>query len=164
MTLSFASAVIAPPANAAPPQKDSAAEQELSPYGSDIRGLKQPSTGTSCCDLSDCRSVDFYVNQDHHYMARIMPFDPKTGQGFAGGDGEYHEVPDKAVIPENKRPLIPFALACWRAANLFDPSARFKCFTPPAVVKNSPDNHNLFSESRRRGTSYRPQTVAVLVP
>lgn len=67
-------------------------------------------------------------------------------QGFPGGDGEYHEVPDKAVIPENQRPLIPFALACWRAAD-FMVAGGFLCFTPPAVVENKPNNHNLFSKN-----------------
>jgi hypothetical protein len=155
ITLSFTSVAITSSANAAPPQKDSAAEEELSPYGDDIKSLTQPGTNVSCCDRSDCRSVDFYVNSDHHYVARIRPFDPRTGQGFPGGDGKFHEVPEKAVIPEDKRPLLPFALACWRAPNVYYPTTEFMCFTPPAVVMNSPDNHILADQNRKREAGHR---------
>jgi hypothetical protein len=131
--MSFSAAVITHDAKASPPEEGTKAYEELAPYGADIKGMKLPGHSTGCCDLSDCRSVKAYVNRNGHYMVLIPRADKETGQGFDGGDDKYHEVPEAAVVPEDRRPRIPFDLACWAAPSLFDKGG-FYCFTPKLMT------------------------------
>src|SRR5271166_356142 len=114
--------------SANPPPPNSPAAQKLSPYQDAIRGLTQPGSGRSCCDLSDCRMVDVRIGNNGRYEALISPYDPRTGDGFPGGPGRYLEVPPEVVVPPEKRNGLPFSVACW--ANWSRHTNGFLCLTP----------------------------------
>ena len=149
-TLSFSTAVTHSAKAAAPPA-GTEAYQELSPYSTDIKEMKQPGSTAGCCDLSDCRRVRAYVNSDGHYMVLIPHSNKETGQGFEGGDDTYHEVPDTVIVAPDQRPVIPFNLACWTKP--FNPYLigrnGFYCFTPELLTEQNSPHRVLFSERRK---------------
>jgi hypothetical protein len=120
--------VAAWPSLANPPSPNSTAAQTLAPYADAIRGLTQPGSGRSCCDLSDCRMVDVRIGNNGRYEALISPYDSKTGDGFPGGPGRYLEVPPEVVVPPEKRNGLPISVACW--ANWSRQTNGFLCLTP----------------------------------
>lgn len=121
-------AVAAWPSLANPPPTNSMAAQTLAPYADAIRGLTQPGSGRSCCDLSDCRMVDVRIGNNGRYEALISPYDSTTGDGFPGGPGRYLEVPPEVVVPPEKRNGLPISVACW--ANWSRQTNGFLCLTP----------------------------------
>ena len=120
--------VAAWPSLANPPSPNSTAAQTLAPYADAIRGLTQPGSGRSCCDLSDCRMVDVRIGNNGRYEALISPYDSKTGDGFPGGPGRYLEVPPEVVVPPEKRNELPISVACW--ANWSRQTNGFLCLSP----------------------------------
>ncbi|HEY2620748.1 MAG TPA: hypothetical protein VGI78_25655 [Acetobacteraceae bacterium] len=128
MAVTGALTVAASPSLANPPPPGSAAAQKLGPYENAIRGLTQPGSGRSCCDLSDCRMVDIRIGDHGRYEALIPAYDPKTGDGFPGGPGRYLEVPPEVIVPPEQRKGLPFSVACW--ANWSRRTNGFLCLTP----------------------------------
>lgn len=92
----------APPANADP----------NSPMSQWYRGLKQPHTGISCCDMSDCRPTLAEYRDGEWWAARP--------------DGELIPIPHERIIHDETHPAGR-AVLCWT------PAANVLCFVPPGA-------------------------------
>jgi hypothetical protein len=109
------------------PDPRSADGQLMGPYGDAIRSLTQRN-GAPCCSDSDCRPAKYRVNTAGRYEVFIGRL-TENGSGWADGPNTWIEVPPERVTPPDRRPNIPFGLACWRSRYLFL-SGGFVCFTP----------------------------------
>ncbi|WP_428486495.1 hypothetical protein [Rhodopila sp.] len=89
------------PLQAAPPPN---ADPELAPW---FRNLRQPKSGLSCCDLADCRRVQYRVANGHF-------------QAFIGGEFArwqnppyaWVDVPETSVLYHHDNPTGE-GIACW---------------------------------------------------
>lgn len=86
-------AVAAPPENADP---------TLAPF---FHGLKQPDTGMSCCDVSDCRPVNIRVHEN-----RLQVFIDR--KSFSGGTDAWVDVPPEKMLKPRPNPTGQ-PIACW---------------------------------------------------
>ena len=95
LMLSITSPRAAPPADADP---------NLAPW---FRSLRQPNTGISCCDRSDCREVQYRIVNGHY-------------QAFIGGEFsrwqnppyQWMDVPESSVLHRHDNPTGE-GVACW---------------------------------------------------
>ncbi len=96
----------------------------MAPYGAAIRRMRQPQTGVSCCDVSDCRPVEYRIMNDHYeiFVAHLTA----KGDGFEGGPDEWVEVPAVVVEPPESR--LPIPVACWSRSNVMHNG--IYCFAP----------------------------------
>jgi len=117
------SMVIPVVAFAAAPAPGSAQSDLMAPYGDWIRELTNPTTGQSCCSLSDCRLVDHRLTR-YGYEAYI---DTNT---FPGAPNAWLTVPDYVVV--RKANPTGFAIACW--ASWHKESNGWFCFTPSSAT------------------------------
>jgi hypothetical protein len=101
--------------------------QLMAQYGDAIRSLSQRN-GAPCCSESDCRPAQYRVNGEGRYEVFIRKL-TKDGSGWENGPDQWLEVPPARVTPPDRRPHLPFGLACWRAGYLFL-GGGFSCFTP----------------------------------
>lgn len=86
---------------AAPPP---GADPDLAPW---FRSLRQPNTDLSCCDRSDCRTVQYRI-VDGHFQAFI-------GGEFARWQNPPYawvDVPDGSVLHRHDNPTGE-GVACW---------------------------------------------------
>jgi hypothetical protein len=86
---------------AAPPP---GADPDLAPW---FRSLRQPNTDLSCCDRSDCRTVQYRI-VDGHFQAFI-------GSEFARWQNPPYawvDVPDGSVLHRHDNPTGE-GVACW---------------------------------------------------
>jgi hypothetical protein len=95
-----AGTVLAFPAIARPPPN---ADMSLAPW---FQGLRQPSTGMSCCSMADCRQTDFRT-KDGHYEALIK--------------GEWRTVPPETILQRIDNPT-------GRAVVCYTPELGIMCF------------------------------------
>ncbi len=89
------------PLRAAPPP---GADPELAPW---FKSLRQPKTELSCCDRSDCRTVQYRV-VDGHFQAFI-------GGEFARWQNppyDWVDVPETSVLHRHDNPTGE-GVACW---------------------------------------------------
>jgi hypothetical protein len=101
-----ASCLIAVPVRAAPPP---GADPNLSPW---FKSLRQPQTNLSCCDMADCRTVQYRIVNGHF-------------QAFIGGEFArwqnppyaWVDVPDDAVLYHHDNPTGE-GVACWAGAKI----------------------------------------------
>jgi hypothetical protein len=112
---------------AEPPDPQSSDGALMAPYGDIVRSLTQRN-GATCCSESDCRPAQYRVNDAGNYEVYIRKLQ-KDGSGWENGPDKWVEVPGERVTPPNRRPHIPFGIACWRSIDLFL-SGGFSCFTP----------------------------------
>jgi hypothetical protein len=107
--------VIAPLASilvpAAPPE---APDPQLTEW---FQSLRQPGTGTSCCDLSDCRPVGARVSADG-YEVLLTP------GAFPVAEERWVSVPPHVILQGKDNP-IGRAVVCWT------PSKGVLCFVRP---------------------------------
>ena len=83
------------------------------------KSLKQPQTGISCCDISDCEPVDSRTASDHYEV-------------FI--NDKWWAVPGKVILESTPNPTGS-AVACWNRRNLqSDGSPQFYCFIPGGGV------------------------------
>ena len=117
-------AVAAPlPVRAAAPPPGSPEAEELAPFADWLSGLRSPRTSVRCCDLSDCRLVQYRIKVDY-YEAYI------GSDSWEGAPDTWLAVPDGVVIPPARRG--PVAVACWSRHQV--PFNRgFLCFAPAAA-------------------------------
>ena len=87
-------------------------------YSEWFRSLKQPGTGTSCCDLSDCRGVSIRSGAKG-YEALLTPKD------YPVAESHWVEVPDDKILRGKDNP-IGRAVLCWT------PSSGVLCFVQGA--------------------------------
>jgi hypothetical protein len=80
-----------------------------------FRSLRQPRSGMSCCDISDCRYVD-YRFVDNHYDIRI--------------ENQWMTVPGEGVI-HGKQNITGKAVACYTRSNPYSDMITILCFVPP---------------------------------
>jgi hypothetical protein len=109
------------------PGPDSADGQLMAPYRDAIRSLSQRN-GAPCCSESDCRPAQYRINGAGSYEVFIRQVS-KDGSGWEDGPNKWLEVPSERVTPPNRRPNLPFGVACWRFGRLYL-SGGFSCFTP----------------------------------
>ena len=64
-----------------------------------FKSLKQPSTATPCCSISDCRRVDYRIADDGTYEVRI--------------EGSWHRVPNRIILRRQGNP-VGRAVACYK--------------------------------------------------
>lgn len=91
----------APSSRSAPPPN---ADPALAPW---FKSLRQPKTGTSCCDLADCRPVQYRIVNGHY-------------QAFIGGEFsrwqnppyQWMDVPETSVLHRHDNPTGE-GVACW---------------------------------------------------
>lgn len=100
--LPFISVILISLIAAAPPNPD----PTLGPF---FKGLKQPRSNASCCDLSDCRTVNYRMTAEGYEVY----IDRNT---FPGGPNEWIKVPKEVVLPPQTNPTGE-GIACW-AVNL----------------------------------------------
>jgi hypothetical protein len=110
-----------------PPDPNSEDGQLMAPYVGAVRALRQRD-GAFCCSESDCRPARYRVNAAGNYEVFVRGL-TRDGSGWEDGPDEWLEVPAERVTPPDRRPPIPFGLACWRARKSFR-SGGFTCFTP----------------------------------
>jgi hypothetical protein len=80
-----------------------------------FRSLRQPRNGMSCCDISDCRYVDYrYI--DNHYDIKI--------------DNKWMTVPGEGVIHGTQN-VTGKAVACYNKSNPYSDMITILCFVPP---------------------------------
>jgi len=109
---------------AAPPPGSPQAE-ELAPFGPWIKGLTNPTTGTGCCSLSDCRVVEYRpAANGTDYEAYI---DAKT---FTSGPDKWIAVPPSVIL--HRANPTGYAIACWGA--WYVETNGFFCFVPNSGV------------------------------
>lgn len=77
-----------------------------------FRSLKQPESGMSCCDVSDCRRT---------------AWDRKGDQWFAEIEGNMTPIPDKKVL-QDKPSIDGDAYVC------AGPRGTIYCFVPPSMA------------------------------
>lgn len=87
-------------------------------YSEWFRSLKQPGTGTSCCDLSDCRGVSIRVGAEG-YEALLTPAD------FPVAESRWVAIPQDKILQGKDNPLGR-AVLCWT------PSSGVLCFVQGA--------------------------------
>lgn len=92
---------------AAPPNPD----LTLAPF---YHGLHQPSTGMGCCDIADCREVNYRMVGTHFEVF----IDSKL---FPNGPDKWLPVPKQALLPPQPNPTGE-GVACWT------PSMGVLCF------------------------------------
>ena len=93
--------VVRAPAEAAPPERSNPA---LAPW---FKNLQQPQTNQPCCDMADCRTVQYRIVGDHF-------------QAFIGGDfprwtnapHAWVDVPNANVLLHRDNPTGE-GVACW---------------------------------------------------
>jgi hypothetical protein len=112
---------------AEPPESTSGDGQAMAPYRDAIRSLRQRN-GALCCSESDCRPAQYRVNGAGHYEVFVRKL-AADGSGWENGPDRWLEVPQDRVTPPDRRPNLPFGVACWQSGNLFI-SSGFVCFTP----------------------------------
>jgi hypothetical protein len=113
----------APTAQGRPPPPGSSLAEDMAPYGDMIRSL-QNGGGRACCDESDCRPVRAELRNDGHWWVFV------SSTVFENGTNVWQQVPDWAIVPPERRPMLPWPLACW----IWLPNitfGAFQCFTPP---------------------------------
>jgi hypothetical protein len=81
-----------------------------------FQSLRIPGTQTSCCDLSDCHTVDYDIKGDH-YRAFI--------------EGEWVAIPNEKVLNNVGNP-VGRGVACY--AKYPDTPLRILCFVPAGGV------------------------------
>jgi len=81
-----------------------------------FRSLKQPGTDVSCCDLTDCRSVEYRITPDG-YQALITP---QTHGQLGVTEPMWVDVPVAKTLPIFSQ--TGRAVACWT------PHAGIICF------------------------------------
>ena len=86
-------------------------ESSAEDRGAWFRGLKQPVTGASCCDISDCRRTEA---------------EWKNGQWWADVQGEWTPIPQEKLL--NKASIDGDAYVCSGFAR------RIYCFVPPTMT------------------------------
>jgi hypothetical protein len=98
----------------------------MAPYADVIRSMRAPG-GELCCDMSDCREVDYRIKRGgdgrEHYEALIR----REDFVYAPFDYAWLEVPDSRVIRPEKR--LPITVACWTRHGIDN---GFWCFSPGA--------------------------------
>jgi hypothetical protein len=87
-----------------------------SPNKSWFQSLKIPGTQSSCCDLSDCHTVDYDIKGDH-YRAFV--------------EGEWVDIPNDKVLNNVGNP-VGQGVACY--AKYPDTPIRLFCFVPAGGV------------------------------
>jgi hypothetical protein len=122
-----ASASISRRSAAEAPDPNSGDGQLMAPYRDAVRSLSQRN-GAPCCSESDCRPAQYRINGAGDYEVFIREL-TKDGSGWENGPNEWVEVPSERVTPPDRRPNLPFGVACWRSGHLFV-SGGFSCFTP----------------------------------
>lgn len=88
-----------------------------------FHSLKQPGTGISCCDSSDCKPVEYDVRKGV-YWAHLS--DDR-------GDWGWHEIPPEKVITDPdvlRRNPTGSAVACWLGS---PEKPHLYCFVPGAL-------------------------------
>ncbi|MBV9250516.1 MAG: hypothetical protein JO227_14870 [Acetobacteraceae bacterium] len=89
-------------AHAAPPE---GADPKLAPW---FQSLRQPGTGASCCNLADCRRVQYRIRGDH-FQAFIGSAFPR----WTRAPYDWVDVPNKNVLHRQDNPTGE-GVACWR--------------------------------------------------
>lgn len=117
LILTCAAAMASPPES--PTRPLSPDEQQY------FRGLMEPSGHQSCCDLSECRMVEYRQNNKlgvYEFMAR----NGRDEFSFKDGDNHWHAVPANKIL-RSENPTGK-AVACWshRLGVL--------CFNLPAMI------------------------------
>jgi hypothetical protein len=110
-----------------PPDPKSGDGQLMAPYRDAVRSLSQRN-GAPCCSESDCRPAQYRINGAGGYEVFIRQL-TKDGSGWEDGPDEWLEVPSERVTPPERRPNLPFGVACWKFGHLFL-TGGFICFTP----------------------------------
>jgi hypothetical protein len=82
-----------------------------------FKSLQQPTTGRLCCAVSDCRLVDFEI-QDGHYEIQV--------------DGWRYSIPTEIIIEGMASPTGR-AVACYTYSDFGAP-------LPPGTPRNSPQD------------------------
>jgi hypothetical protein len=74
-----------------------------------FRSLSIPRSGESCCDVSDCRPVEYRIGPGIYQVLirRRMP----DGSGFRGGNDAWWNVPPDRVLHRSNP--TGEAVACW---------------------------------------------------
>lgn len=67
-----------------------------------FKGLRQPNTHFPCCDIADCRKVEFRRTPSGAYQANIA--------------GRWYDVPDGIVITDQLNPTSS-AIACYTSTS-----------------------------------------------
>jgi hypothetical protein len=103
------------PAEARPP----AGADLASPEAVWFQSLKQPHTGASCCDISDCRKVPTREAGDHwEFLADVKEFG-------GNGDNRWHVIPEDKWLRHKTNPTGE-TVVCW------DPRFGVMCAIKPA--------------------------------
>jgi hypothetical protein len=89
------------PACAEPPE---GADMSLAPW---FKSLRQPRTNQSCCDMSDCRRVQYRTAGDHFQAFIGSEFPRWSNAPFAWVD-----VPNENVLHRRDNPTGE-GIACW---------------------------------------------------
>jgi hypothetical protein len=110
-----------------PPDPNSADGQLMAPYRGAVRSLSQRN-GALCCSESDCRPAQYRINGGGGYEVFIRKL-TTDGSGWEDGPDEWLQVPSERVTPPDRRPNLPFGVACWKFGRLYF-SGGFICFTP----------------------------------
>jgi hypothetical protein len=72
-----------------------------------FRSLRQPQTNQSCCDMADCRTVQYRTSGDH-FQAFIGNEFPR----WTNPPGEWVDVPNANVLHRRDNPTGE-GIACW---------------------------------------------------
>jgi hypothetical protein len=112
---------------AEPPDPNSADGQVMAPYREAIRSLSQRN-GAPCCSDSDCRPAEYRINGAGIYEVFIRKL-TTDGSGWEDGPDKWLEVPSERITPPDRRPNLPFGIACWKFGHMYL-SGGFICFTP----------------------------------
>lgn len=91
-----------------------------SPLNQWYKSLKNPITGISCCDISDCTTYPSRTIDDHWEILY---------------EGTWWRVPDDVILKDKSNPAGE-AVACFRKYTNADHSTYIKwfCFVPPFMV------------------------------
>jgi hypothetical protein len=77
-----------------------------SPEAKWFQTLKQPQTGASCCDISDCRKVATREASDHwEFYADVKEFG-------GSGDNQWHVIPEDKWLRKKTNPTGE-TVVCW---------------------------------------------------
>jgi hypothetical protein len=131
--VAFALVLLVPlAAKAAPPE--SGADPSLAEY---FRSLRHPRSKNGCCDLSDCRQVQYRIHSDARgtryqaYIKRTPDGQPETLHDFRKGTNQWEDVPEEVVLRRRENPTGE-GIACWQhdyyLNGILNP--RFLCFVP----------------------------------
>ncbi len=111
-------------------------------FNSYFEGLRTPRTRNGCCDLSDCRQVQYRMHTDAHgitryqaYIKRTVDSAKETMHDFRKGTNSWEDVPDEVILRRQKNPTGE-AIACWQHDYYLDGvlTPRFLCFVPADAV------------------------------